>query len=110
MPEINQEGNIISQDQTQETGGGTTLGNTAPISKFKEDCFDLRGTIDVIKLNVKILKADSAINIKGSTDHPIDLPEILANLQLAYRHLEDARMRLGKAVQAYDGGESCYPR
>jgi hypothetical protein len=33
-----------------------------------------------------------------------------ANLLLSYRHLEDARMRLGKAVQAYDGGLSVYPR
>jgi len=80
------------------------------ISPFKEACFDLRGTIEIIKLNVKILKADSQNGITGSLEHPIDLSEILANLQLAYRHLEDARMRLGKAIQAYDGGQSCYPR
>lgn len=29
-----------------------------------------------------------------------------ANLTLAFRHLEDARMRLGKAMQAYQGGIS----
>ena len=39
-----------------------------------------------------------------------DDSERKANLQLAYRHLEDARMRIGKAIQAYDGGTSCYPR
>lgn len=31
-----------------------------------------------------------------------------ANLTLAHRHLEDAAMRLGKAIQAKDGGISIY--
>jgi hypothetical protein len=35
---------------------------------------------------------------------------MIANVMLAYRHLEDAAMRLGKAVQAFDGGQSVYPR
>jgi hypothetical protein len=40
----------------------------------------------------------------------VDRGEQLANLTLAYRHLEDAKMRLGKVIQAtegrsvYDGG------
>ena len=32
--------------------------------------------------------------------------EMIANITLAYRHLEDAAMRFGKAVQAAAGGES----
>lgn len=36
--------------------------------------------------------------------------EVVANLMLTYRHLEDASMRLGKAIQARDGGESVYDR
>ena len=36
--------------------------------------------------------------------------EIHANLMLAYRHIEDARMRLGKVFQAMDGGKSVYPK
>lgn len=90
------------------TGGDTLQGAEQPT--FKETCFDLRGTIETLKLNVKILKANSATGITGTVEHPIDLPEILSNLQLAYRHLEDARMRVGKDVQAYDGGKSCYPK
>jgi hypothetical protein len=35
-------------------------------------------------------------------------PEVYANTMLAYRHLEDASMRLGKAIQALDGGTSVY--
>lgn len=36
--------------------------------------------------------------------------EAMANVTLAYRHLEDASMRLGKAIQALDGGISVYDR
>jgi len=36
--------------------------------------------------------------------------EAVANVTLAYRHLEDASMRLGKAIQALDGGLSVYDR
>ncbi len=36
--------------------------------------------------------------------------ECIANLVLAYRHLEDASMRIGKAIQAADGGVSVYDR
>jgi hypothetical protein len=32
--------------------------------------------------------------------------EALSNLQLAHRHLEDGRMRLGKVIQALEGGVS----
>lgn len=39
-----------------------------------------------------------------------DKGEILANITLAYRHLEDARMRIGKVVQVYDGRTSAYKR
>jgi hypothetical protein len=38
------------------------------------------------------------------------LSEALANVMLAYRHLEDASMRLGKAIQALDGGVSVYDK
>lgn len=37
-----------------------------------------------------------------------DYEEMHANITLAYRHLEDAAMRLGKAIQAFDGGTSVY--
>ena len=38
----------------------------------------------------------------------VNLHEVNANLTLAYRHLEDARMRLGKVIQHCEGGESGY--
>lgn len=39
-----------------------------------------------------------------------DRGEVLANLMLSYRHLEDASMRLGKVLQARDGGVSVYDK
>lgn len=39
-----------------------------------------------------------------------DRAEEIANIMLAYRHLEDCIMRLGKVIQAYDGGVSVYDK
>lgn len=39
-----------------------------------------------------------------------DKSEIIANLMLSYRHMEDASMRLGKVLQAWDGGVSVYDK
>jgi hypothetical protein len=39
-----------------------------------------------------------------------DVGEMIANTMLAYRHLEDASMRLGKVLQAHDGGVSVYDK
>jgi len=52
-------------------------------------------------------------HVELSTPHlsaVADAGEVKANIMLAYRHLEDARMRLGKAIQAYDGGTSVYDK
>ena len=35
---------------------------------------------------------------------------MIANTILAYRHLEDAAMRLGKALQAMNGGVSIFEK
>lgn len=80
---------------------GTPLG-------FKEACFGRREDLERIKSNVIVL-----MNHPDFKDEQISQgqhTEMKANIMLAYRHLEDARMRIGKAVQAYDGGTSCYPR
>lgn len=44
-----------------------------------------------------------------TSQYPID-SEVFANLMLAYRHMEDASMRLGKAIQYLDGGVSVYDK
>lgn len=47
---------------------------------------------------------------RAPINHATDINECRANLTLAYRHLEDARMRLGKAIQSIDGGVSVYDK
>ena len=71
--------------------------------------------------DVKELRADASIlsgEVRDLINHSVfdgeqtavgQHSEMKANIMLAYRHLEDARMRLGKVIQAYDGGTSCYP-
>ena len=64
---------------------------------FKEACFQWREYLKA---------AEAMIEMVGQTG----VGEADANIMLAFRHLEDCRMRLGKAVQALNGGTSCYPR
>jgi hypothetical protein len=66
---------------------------------LKEQCFQMREQL----LAFEKLR-DLA---QGFPDAP---REAKANIMLAFRHLEDCRMRLGKAIQALDGGKSVYPR
>lgn len=64
---------------------------------------------DVLRLKAAITTADLTHREGIPTDAPAaDRGEMIANLMLSYRHLEDARMRLGKVIQAYDGGVSVY--
>ena len=67
----------------------------------KEDFENLRREIKVIADKIDQLRRSPQMSI---------LPEVAANVVLAYRHLEDASMRLGKAIQAGDGGISVYDR
>lgn len=75
---------------------------------FKENCFSIRKVIEAVKVSTLTLKAHS--DFSKDENYVGQQGEMQANIQLAYRHLEDARMRIGKAVQACDGGTSCYPR
>jgi hypothetical protein len=77
---------------------------------------ELRARILPIESDISCLKKDiTAADLRERPGVPTDSPpadrgEMLANATLAYRHLEDARMRLGKVIQAYDGGVSVYDR
>lgn len=75
---------------------------------IKEKCFRLRSCIEDLKYTTKSLMGHGVFIARES--HRDQHSEMKANIMLAYRHLEDARMRLGKVVQAYDGGKSVYPK
>jgi hypothetical protein len=57
------------------------------------------------RANIKTIAAEVRALKEGLTDG-----EAIANVMLAYRHLEDASMRLGKVIQALDGGVSVYDK
>lgn len=70
-------------------------------------CNDVRRVLKgqgayLLKLKESVQNRDS---IEGE-----DKGEILANITLAYRHLEDVSMRLGKVIQATNGGASVYDK
>lgn len=65
------------------------------------DCEELRRQIKIIAEHVWALRRGNLTGIPS---------EAIANVTLAYRHLEDASMRLGKAIQALDGGVSVYDK
>jgi hypothetical protein len=74
--------------------------------ELKELCGVLRGEIGEIGNQVKGLMDHGDFqkdeSFKGQHG------EIKANIMLSYRHLEDARMGLGKVIQQIQGGVSCF--
>lgn len=88
-----------SQEQSREQSAG---------EHFEEKCSTLRFGIRERAELVKILMDHDVFEEKENPQ--ADFGEMKANIMLAYRHLEDARMRLGKAIQAYDGGVSVYDK
>ena len=77
--------------------------------EIKDVCFNIRKEIELLKGQVRLLKNHGDVSF-GSKCDPEQIGEMKSNIVLTYRHLEDARMRLGKVVQASDGGKSVYPR
>lgn len=72
--------------------------------EFKSLCQAVRGEIELLKKTVCSMM-DMVVECGLE-----DMAECRANIKIAYRHLEDARMRLGKAIQAADGGVSIYDK
>lgn len=72
---------------------------------FDDQCKTLRHEIKRLAADVWGLSSEH-LNVLAESDSE----EMAKNLELAYRHLEDATMRLGKAIQAYDGGKSVYDK
>ena len=64
-----------------------------------------RGLIGALDKDVLELK--TSIALVPGIGH-LERGEALANIMLAHRHLEDARMRIGKMIQALEGGVSIF--
>ena len=83
---------------------------THPLANLEEHAMDLR--IELRDAGRRILKQmdhqDLDTPPRGADVSNVN--EAKANIMIAYRHVEDAVMRLGKIVQAMDGGTSIFPR
>lgn len=94
-------------DQGHTTAGSGFGGVPLPPS-FDSECSMIRKDIKRTAEHILSLKDHPAFSEVG--DDVKDGQEMIANLMLAYRHLEDGSMRLGKAIQAFDGGKSVYDK
>lgn len=79
---------------------------------FDNSCSMIRGMLREIGEEVLALRKHHDLLRTPYATKPgePDKGEMIANLMLSYRHVEDAIMRLGKAIQAYDGGKSVYTK
>lgn len=80
-----------------------------PENEFRNKVNKLRKDIRDIGSQVKSMMNET-IFTSGNLSDISDVGEMKANIMLSYRHLEDARLRLGKVIQAYDGGTSIYDK
>ena len=76
--------------------------------ELKQQCDSMRQQIKEVGSQVLALKKH--IDPDPEQSYVGQHGEMIANIMLAYRHLEDARMRLGKVLQAQDGGVSVYDK
>lgn len=82
--------------------------SASPQNPFDELAKDFRVKIKELAHELKVDLRYEAEHLPEGKVH--DIAEVHANITLAYRHLEDAAMRLGKAIQARDGGVSVYDK
>ena len=71
---------------------------------FEEICGDLRTQINTEGVRLLDLRSHNVFD--GPEGYVGQHGEMIANIMLAYRHLEDARMRVGKILQAAGDGVS----
>lgn len=79
---------------------------------MKNELIEIKGVKEIamiLREEIQTL-ADDVGDLFNNENHMdgADEQEAEENIMLVYRHLEDAKMRLGKVIQAEDGGVSCY--
>lgn len=71
---------------------------------FENICADIR--TDTNRIGVRLLELKCHTVFRKDEVYVGQQAEMKANIMLAYRHLEDARMRVGKILQAAGDGVS----
>lgn len=97
MNEDNTE-NVQSNEEAQEKGPLPTPAALEENFQIRED---IQAVADRLKKYIDLLETSLPVE-----DTRQDRGEMIACAMLSYRHLEDAKMRLGKVAQAYNGGIS----
>jgi len=77
-------------------------------SPLRMKCEEMRASLLVIERAVRALKDDPTF--KGEQAYAGQHGEMIAQLMLAVRHIEDARMRIGKVLQYSGNGISIYDK
>lgn len=80
------------------------------ITQITKDVTVLRTMIGSNETSVRELLRETVKCDLSNEGPEVDAGEVVANLTLSIRHLEDARMRLGKVLQAMEGGVSIYDK
>lgn len=73
---------------------------------LQESAESLRSEIKTLGRRNLAMKR-KAMSTPPTGDKELDV-EVIANIVLAFRHLEDSAMRMGKVLQALNNGESIY--
>lgn len=82
---------------------------------IEEMCSEQRQRIELLKKSACFILNNHQLNCEDLELEGANIPKsrnenIKANLTLVFRSLEDARMRYGKAMQAYQGGISIFDK
>ena len=78
---------------------------------IEERCDLLRENIEMVKSKIVSIVDDTEMSEVETLLEGDNIPDrrnanMKENLTLAFRHVEDAKMRLGAVIQAYQGGIS----
>lgn len=76
----------------------------------KRECEEFRRKLKIVADEMNLARRQPPEERIFTVDLARLHSEAIANLTLAFRHVEDASMRLGKAIQALDGGVSVYDK
>ena len=76
-----------------------------------DECNRVRAACKDLEMGLRALKDKVQLDRKGNEDSfPGQTGEILGQITLAFRALEDARMRVGKVIQYSGDGVSCFDK
>ena len=87
----------------------TTTPPTAPT--LTDECNRVRAACKDLEMGLRAMKDKIQADRRGQEDSfPGQIGEILGQVTLAFRHLEDARMRVGKVIQYSGDGVSVFDK